>query len=53
METRLEKEIERVENDEYMTQSEKNREIRELERDYRSAAREAAQEAYDDEMERW
>lgn len=30
-----------------------NREMRELERDYGAAAEEAAQRAYDDEMERW
>ena len=30
-----------------------NREMRELQRDYRAAAEEAAQEAYDNEMRNW
>ena len=30
-----------------------NRNIREIENDYRDAARESAQEAYDREMDRW
>ena len=30
-----------------------NKEMRELQRSYRAAAEEAAERAYDDEMERW
>ena len=30
-----------------------NREIRELQRDYRAAAQESAEQAYREEMERW
>lgn len=36
-----------------MTIKEYNKEMRELQRDYRAQAEEAAQRAYDDEMERW
>ena len=32
---------------------ERNRQLRELHRDYRAAAEESAQEAYNREMERW
>ena len=53
MQSRFEKEIEMIENDDSMTPQEKAMEIREMERDYRDAAREASERAYDDEMERW
>ena len=36
-----------------ITQQEFNQQMRELQRDYRAAAQEAAQRAYDNEMERW
>ena len=36
-----------------ITPEEYNREMRELERDYRADAMEAAERAYDDELERW
>ncbi len=48
-----EREIEAIENDDTLTQSEKNSYIRDVERDYRQCAREAANRAYDEEMERW
>lgn len=32
---------------------ERNRQLRELHRDYRAAAQESAQDAYDQELERW
>jgi hypothetical protein len=53
MQSRFEREIEMIENDESMTPQEKAREIRKIERDYCDAARESAERAYDDEMERW
>lgn len=63
MEERLEKEIERIENDDSLTQSEKNDEIKELISEYNEGvlvltsilimAEEAAQKAYTDEYERW
>lgn len=40
-------------NEGRITQQEYNREMRELQRDYRAAAEESAQRAYDDEMARW
>ena len=43
---RLEREIKLIENDESLTDEEKNKEIRELER-------ESADRAYDDEYNRW
>lgn len=36
-----------------ISQEEYNKQMRELQRDYRAAAQEAAQDAYDREMERW
>lgn len=36
-----------------ITPEEYNRLSRELERDYRDAAKESAQDAYDDELEQW
>lgn len=36
-----------------ITQKEYNEQMRDLQRDYRAQAQEAAQEAYDREMERW
>jgi len=36
-----------------ITIAEYNREMRELQREYRAAAREAAQDAYDRELDRW
>lgn len=36
-----------------ITHAEMQSELRELQRDYQSLAREAAQDAYEDEMERW
>jgi|WetSurSiteA1Bulk_404760.scaffolds.fasta_scaffold560334_1 hypothetical protein len=52
LQRRLEKEIESIENDDSLTNDEKAREIRELERDAYNYAREQAQERYNDEMER-
>ena len=50
---RLDKEIESIENDDSLSNEEKSREIRELERDYDRAAKDAAQEAYDREYDNW
>ena len=50
---RLDREIELTENDDSLTNEEKAREIRELERDYRDAAEESAREAYDNEFNSW
>ncbi len=36
-----------------ITREEYNRQMRELQRDYRAAAEEVAREAYDREMDRW
>jgi len=36
-----------------ISREEFNKQMRELQRDYRAAAQEAAQDAYDREMERW
>lgn len=36
-----------------ITRDEYNKQMRELQRDYRAAAQEAAQDAYDREMDRW
>jgi DNA-binding protein YbaB len=52
LQRRLEKEIESIENDDSLTNDEKAREIRELERDAYNYAIEQAQERYNDEMER-
>lgn len=49
----LEEEIESIENDDSLTTMEKAQAIHEIERDYRDAMREAAQEAYDRECEGW
>ena len=54
--TQLEREEENLEQQlegGEITQQEYNRELQELYRDYRNAAEEAAQNAYDDEIERW
>ncbi len=50
---RAEAQIERDFDDGLMTQAEYNREMRELQRDYRSAAVEAAMDAYEREMGQW
>lgn len=50
---REEEDIQRRYADGEITNAEMRAEIRELQRDYAGAAREAAQNAYDDEMERW
>jgi len=50
---RIDREIESIENEDSLTNEEKAREIRELERDYERAARDAAQEEYDNEYSRW
>jgi len=50
---RLEREIESIENDSYLTEEERAHEIRELEKDYESAMRESAERAYEDECENW
>lgn len=56
IESQLEREEEAI-YDEYergsITREEMNRQIRDLHADYRAAAREAAQDAYDAELERW
>ena len=49
----VEMEIESIENDDHLTQAEKNSEIKEVERDYRDMAQDSAQDAYDREMDRW
>ena len=49
----LEKEIEEIENDDHLTNAEKAKEIREAERDYDRAARDSAQESYDNEYSSW
>jgi hypothetical protein len=51
LESRLEKEIDAIENDDTLTNQEKSKEIRELYRDARAYQRERAQEAYDNIME--
>ena len=51
LQSRLEKEIDAIENDDSLTNSEKAREIRELERDAYNYAREEAEERYRDTME--
>ena len=56
MQDRLEKEVESIEQDAEdgeITQAQANKEIQELERDYRNATEESAQDAYDDELESW
>ena len=50
---RLEREIESIENDDYLTDEEKSHEIRELERDYDSAMKESAERAYENECKNW
>jgi len=56
----IESQIEREEEDIYtryvngeISKEECNRELRQLQRDYAAAAHEAAQEAYDNEINRW
>jgi hypothetical protein len=51
LQRRLEKEIDAIENDDSLTNDEKAREIRELERDAYNYAREQARERYRDTME--
>jgi len=50
---RLETEIEGIENDDTLTPQEKSKEIHELEKDYRMAMRDAAEEAYERECDNW
>ena len=50
---REEKTLERALERGDITQKEYNAALRELHRDYREAARESAQNAYEREMERW
>ena len=50
---RLDREIESIENDDFLTNEEKSRKIRELEKDYESAMRESCERAYDNEKENW
>jgi DNA-binding protein YbaB len=50
LQSRLEKEIEAIENDDSLTNAEKQREIRELERDAYNYARDEAEERYRDTM---
>jgi len=50
---REEEEIERQLNDGEIDIKEYNKRMREIARDYRTAAEESAREKYDDEMERW
>lgn len=56
IEDRMEREIEYIE-EEYaagrISNAEMHRQIRDVQRDYAAAAHEAAQEAYDAELERW
>ena len=54
--TQFDREVEALEGDleeGRISQKEFNREMRLLQTDYREAAREEAQRAYDDEMNRW
>ena len=51
LQSRLEKEIELIENDDSLTPQEKAEEIRELERDAYNYVREQAQERYHDVMD--
>jgi hypothetical protein len=56
MKTQIEREEEALERDldnGVIDHKEYNRQMRELQQDYRESARESAQEAYDREMERW
>ena len=53
MEDRMQHEIELIEQDDSLTSDEKRREIREIQREYRDAAKESAQQAYDEEFDRW
>ena len=48
-----ESQLEQDLNEGLITLKEFNRLMADLQRDYRESAREASQEAYDDEMERW
>ncbi len=45
--------LERMLEEGRISQDEYNETMRDLERDYRDAARESAQEAYERELERW
>ncbi len=56
MNSQYDREVEQLERDYadgLITLAEFNEAMRELERDYRSAAEESAQRAYDDEFNRW
>lgn len=56
IESQFEREEELIEQDYAagnISSDERNRLLRDLHRDYREAARESAQDAYDREMERW
>lgn len=50
---REEQEIERAYDDGEITLQERNKRLADLARDYRAAAREAAENAYDRELEGW
>ncbi len=50
---RLEREIEAIEDDYTLSQAEKNEAINELTQDYRRSAEQSAQDAYDNELDRW
>jgi hypothetical protein len=50
---REEEALEEAYNNGEITAKEYNKQMQELQRDYRAAAQEAAQEAYDNEMGRW
>ena len=49
----IDSEIEDIENDDSLTNDEKSKMSREIERDYRDAMREAAERAYENECEGW
>ena len=56
MPTQFEREedaIEQAHSEGRISLKERNEQLRELQRDYRAAAEESAQSAYDDEMQRW
>jgi hypothetical protein len=53
LQRQLEREIESIENDDSLTNKEKAKEIAELERDAYRYAREQAEDAYNDTMERY
>ncbi len=56
MNRQMEREVEQLERDladGHISQAKFNKEMREMERDYRAAAEESARDAYDREMDRW